>query len=127
MECDSMHSAIEFAKKKTEIYVPQQWATVVRMARRKDPYMVVPLKFGDIYNFKELTKNTMKYRKDDITGEKVNWLHIKWLRYTKAYPDNIQFKNYFDKDFRILKVSTTMYFPKNIHPDNKFQLLRRRT
>ncbi|CAC5366360.1 unnamed protein product [Mytilus coruscus] len=107
MECDSMHSAIEFAKKKTEIYVPQQWATMVRMARRKDPYMVVPLKFRDIYNFKELTKKTMKYRKDDITGEKVNWLHIKWLRYTKAYPDSIQFKNDFDKDFRILKVSAT--------------------
>ena len=33
MECDSMHSAIEFARKKTEIYVPQQWSTVIRMAR----------------------------------------------------------------------------------------------
>jgi hypothetical protein len=42
MECDSMHAAIEFAKKKTEIFVPQQWATVIRMARRKDPYMIVP-------------------------------------------------------------------------------------
>lgn len=52
-------------------------------------------------------KKTMKYRKDDITGEKVNWLYIKWLRYTKAYPDSIQFKNDFDKDFRILKVSAT--------------------
>ena len=47
-----MHAAIEFAKKKTEIFVPQQWATVIRMARRKDPYMIVPLKFGDIYDFK---------------------------------------------------------------------------
>jgi hypothetical protein len=43
-----MHAAIEFAKKKSEIFVPQQWATVIRMARRKDPYMIVPLKFGDI-------------------------------------------------------------------------------
>jgi hypothetical protein len=34
-----MHSAIEFAKRKTEICVPQQWATVVGMARRKDPYI----------------------------------------------------------------------------------------
>jgi hypothetical protein len=41
MECDSMHSAIEFAKKKTDIYIPSQWATIIRMARRKNPYYVV--------------------------------------------------------------------------------------
>jgi hypothetical protein len=28
--------------------VPQQWATVVRMARRKDPYLIVPLIYGGI-------------------------------------------------------------------------------
>jgi hypothetical protein len=39
-----MHSAIEFAKRKTEIFVPQQWATVVGMARRKDPYIRKKLK-----------------------------------------------------------------------------------
>jgi len=43
MECDSMHSAIQFAKKKTEIYIPSQWATIIRMAKRKNPYYVVPL------------------------------------------------------------------------------------
>jgi hypothetical protein len=43
-----MHYAIEFAKRKTEIFVPQQWATIVRMARRKDPYLIVPLLYGDI-------------------------------------------------------------------------------
>lgn len=25
MECDSMHSAIEFAKRKTNVYIPSQW------------------------------------------------------------------------------------------------------
>ena len=65
-----MHAAIEFAKKKTEIFVPQQWATVIRMARRKDPYMIVPLKFGDIYDFKNFTKKYMKFRKEDVNGKK---------------------------------------------------------
>jgi hypothetical protein len=72
MECDSMHAAIEFAKTKTEIFDPQQWATVIRMARRKDPYMIVPLKFGDIYDFKDFTKKYMKFRKEDVNGKKVN-------------------------------------------------------
>jgi hypothetical protein len=53
-----MHYAIEFAKRKTEIFVPQQWATV-RMARRKDPYLIVPLIYGDIYDFKDLAKTSM--------------------------------------------------------------------
>lgn len=35
MEWDSMQSAIEIAKRKTEIFVPQQWATAVRMARHQ--------------------------------------------------------------------------------------------
>jgi len=39
MECDGMHPAIEFAKKKTEIYIPSQWASIIRMARRKIPTM----------------------------------------------------------------------------------------
>jgi hypothetical protein len=56
-----MHSAIEFAKKKTAIYIPSQWVTIIRMARRTNPYYVVPLQFEDIYDFKEVTKSTLKY------------------------------------------------------------------
>jgi hypothetical protein len=36
------------------------------MARRKNPYMIVPLKFGDIYDFKDFTKKYMKFRKEDV-------------------------------------------------------------
>jgi hypothetical protein len=61
-----------FAKRKTEIFVPQQWATVVPMARRKDPYLIVSLKYGDIYDFKDLVKTSMKFRKEDTKGGKIN-------------------------------------------------------
>lgn len=104
MECDSMHSAIEFAKKKTEIYVPSQWATVVRMARRKNPYLVVPVQYEDIYDFKEVTKSTVKYSKVDTKGEKVNWLKIKWLRFSKKEPEHVQFKFSYDGEFHKMKV-----------------------
>ncbi|MES9881873.1 MAG: hypothetical protein ABW185_13425 [Sedimenticola sp.] len=40
MESDSIHSTIEHAKGKTEIYQPSQWNTVVSMARRKNPRML---------------------------------------------------------------------------------------
>ena len=35
MECDSMHSATKTAKK-TQIHIPRQWDTVVRLARKKN-------------------------------------------------------------------------------------------
>ena len=60
MECDSMHAGIEFAKKRTEIFVPCQWDTVIRMARRRKPYTVIPLKHEDIIDFKEVKSQRIK-------------------------------------------------------------------
>jgi hypothetical protein len=77
------------------------------MARRKDPYMIVPLKFGDIYDFKDFTKKYMKFRKEDVNGKKLNWLQIKWIRYTQENPDCIMFKYNFEDEFRVLKVAGT--------------------
>ena len=71
MECDSMHSAIEFAKKNTPIYVPSQWDTVIRMARRKNPYVVVPMKHTNFYNLKELASHMFRNVKIDIDGKRV--------------------------------------------------------
>ena len=52
MECDSMHSAIEFAKRKTNVYIPSQWDTVIHVARRHSPYVVVPIRQWDFIDFK---------------------------------------------------------------------------
>jgi hypothetical protein len=38
MEVDSMHSAIDAARKNVKIMVPSQWQIVMQMARRKNPY-----------------------------------------------------------------------------------------
>ena len=98
---------LNLQRQKHEIFVPQQWATVIRMARRKDPYMIVPLKFGDIYDFKEFTKKYMKFRKENVNGKKVNWFQIKWIRYTQENPDCIMCKYNFEDEFIILKVAGT--------------------
>ncbi|CAC5373087.1 unnamed protein product [Mytilus coruscus] len=101
MECDTINSAIEFAKKKTEISVPQQWATVMRMSRRKDP---CKLKILIIY-MTFLTKKNMKFRKEDVTGKKIKWLKIRWLRNTKENPECILFKYKMDGEFHEMKVA----------------------
>lgn len=54
MECDCMHSAIEHAKMYTSIFVPSQWDTVIRLARKKNPYVVVPLRFNQFFDLQKL-------------------------------------------------------------------------
>ena len=58
-ECDSMHAAIENAKRKTSVYIPSQWDTTVWNARKK-PYTVVPVKHWDIVDYKAIAKKDLK-------------------------------------------------------------------
>jgi len=93
MESDSIHSAVEHAKKKTQVFVPSQWATVVSLARRNKPYTVIPLRFDDFYDLKALKSATTSNMKIDIVGKRVNWLCIKWIQVRKEMPNSL-FVNY---------------------------------
>ena len=105
MECDSMHSAIEFAKKKTAIYVPTQWDTVMHMARRKNPYSVVPLKHGDIIDFKQIRNQKVKNVRTTVDGKKVNWRKIRWMRFEKESPNTCFIKYDFDEEFQAIQLT----------------------
>lgn len=105
MECDSIHATIENAKRKTEIHAPCEWDTVIRMARKKDPYSVIPLKFCDIVNFKEIAKCVLKNTKVDTKGKKVNWLQMKVIEVRKKEPESIFVKYDFDKEYVEVSVS----------------------
>lgn len=72
MESDSVHSSIETAKRRTSVYVPSQWHTVVSLARRKKPCVVIPLKYADICDFKSLSISLCPNMKYSTTGAKVN-------------------------------------------------------
>jgi len=71
-------------KKRTKIYVPSQWDTVIAMVRKTNPYLVVPVKYTDFYNLKEFCVCYCKNMKKGTNGEKVNWLKVKWIRVTKS-------------------------------------------
>jgi hypothetical protein len=77
MESDSIHAAVKFAKRRTKIYVPSQWDTVIAMARKTNPYLVVPVKYTDFYNLKDFFVCYCKNMKKGPNGEKVNWLKVK--------------------------------------------------
>ena len=98
MECDSMHAAIEHAKRRTSIYIPSQWDTVMHMARKKNPYTVVPLRFNQFYDLHKLTKEHYGNFKVATDGSKVNWTKIKVLRFEKQAENEIQFKYSYDEE-----------------------------
>ena len=107
MECDSMHSAIERAKRLTSVFVPSQWDTIVRMARRRNPYVVVPIKHQDILNFKPLTQQIVPATAVDLEGNKVQWMKIVWVQVRKQEPDLLFFKYSFDQsEFNKIKIKT---------------------
>ena len=67
--------------------------------------MIVPLTYEDIYDFKALQRQALRYRKEDTEGEKINWLQIRWLRFEKCYPDYISFKYSFHDEFKKMRVT----------------------
>lgn len=108
MECDSIHSTIERAKKSTSIYVPSNWNTVISMARRNNPYLVIPMKYDDVIHFKTFASISCPNLKMCSLGEKINWMKIRWIQVRKQSPKAI-FVNYtFDDDeFRQINVQQT--------------------
>lgn len=93
MECDSIHASIERAKTLTKVHVPSQWETVITLARKANPYLVIPMKYTDFMDLKKMKKDCIKNMKIDRAGRRVNWMKIKWIRVHKKTP-NIVYVNY---------------------------------
>ncbi len=105
MEWDSVHATIETAKKITSVYVPSQWGTVVSLARKKHPYIVVPLKYEHVLDWKKFASTHCHNLKTGSRGEKINWLHIKWIQVRQTEPKSI-FVNYSFNENTFLEMKT---------------------
>ena len=86
IECDSMHAAIEQAKKNVTVYTVGEWCDVVRLARRHKSYVIQQLNFCSFYDLEKLKNKVIVNRNKDDTGETVNWMKIHSLRYLKDQP-----------------------------------------
>ncbi len=51
-----MHSAVEYATKIAVVYPPGQWCTVISMACRSKPYLIVLLQHGDVIDYKDISR-----------------------------------------------------------------------
>lgn len=71
-------------KEKTSIFISSQWDTVVRLGRKKSPYVVVPLRFNQFFDLKKLANENFGYFKHTTDGKQVNWIRLRYCKWTKT-------------------------------------------
>ncbi|KAL4706976.1 hypothetical protein ACJJTC_019514 [Scirpophaga incertulas] len=82
MPADSMHATIERAVRKTTVWAPSHWATVIEMARKNPfPYKVTVLEGKDFMGFEDVVNKTFK------KTQKIMMSHIRIATFQKSKPD----------------------------------------
>lgn len=115
-EGDSAHSTINRAIKVAgDLFLPSQIIPIIKLARRKHPYIVVEMNFYDFLDFKKLSQDlrilTIRSQADDSLGKVViNWTKIFVTMVNKSDLSQISFKNsHFDTSFRTIRL------PRNVN------------
>lgn len=106
MECDSMHSRIEQTKKNMKLYSLEEIEIIFKAARKNPrPYVVKKFDHSQFLNAHDLGKNLVTNRVKDTTGNVVNWLRIKCIRYLRGSPVLLFKYEPTDENFLELKLS----------------------
>ena len=103
MEADSVHAAIENAQRNISIYTENDWATVIRLARRKNPYTVVNLHNTSFIDLKQMADVNPKM---NINGEKVQFMKICHFVYRKD-SDYVQYRHSYDEVLQNILIKRT--------------------
>ena len=121
-ENDSVHSVISRATKKISIFTPQQWAAVVRGARRgKHLYIVKELTSSNFFDFKQHSF-ALKHFERDENADKVEWMEIESPCITGEEPDNLQLRYDFDQNY--VKVDLFLGHRKSEQTVAQLQILK---
>ena len=95
---DSDFGVIERATQKScELYVPEQWCSIIEKCSRKNPYTVVRMKQEMFVSVSDLVKRCT-VRKTSLQGNKVEWLKIQWIQVRKSSPMKLYFKYSIQED-----------------------------
>lgn len=109
-EGDAVHSVIEKEIKKSlkrgPIFIPQQYATIIRMAKKKGrPYAVHELSHTDFLDLKQLNGMIGGNYSKNMQGKTVKMTDMKIMRYEKCKPNSFQYKlSYKDLEFEEIEV-----------------------
>ena len=92
MECDYMHSAMEYPKRKTNIHMYMfrvSGIPIASMARIGKPYTVIPVRHPDIVDFKKVHKDHYRNVTCDIKNNKIIWNKVKDIQLRKEKPGSM--------------------------------------
>jgi hypothetical protein len=108
MEVDSMHAAIDSARKNLKVFAPSEWPMVLQMARRSKPYDVKEFEFSDFYDLHDLAKSLhADGLTRDVNNIPVSWMKIKCIRVKKGVSDEIEVKESYCEPFRRILLGST--------------------
>lgn len=131
LEADSMHSAIETAKRNISVYTVNDWINIMIMARSNrgrnkncSSYIVKELHFSDFVDLKHLGACIVGNKSLDSDGKKVRWLQIKVLRFEKKQPGVVLFK-YSIEDVEFKKIQIYGQDNPPVMPETLNSLYRR--
>lgn len=101
-EGDAVHSTIEKslkkAKKSGPVYVPDQYVSIIRSAKKKgNPFIVREMSFGDFMDLKLLSDEMAFNYSKNINGDQIKLSDIKMLRFEKGN-DSYFYKTSYDDD-----------------------------
>lgn len=89
---DRDFGSIETSRLKAQhIYVPGDWADLIRKARQKNPFQVTEMSSSDFVSLKTLAQSFVNRKKDTI-GRQVDWMSIRWFRVSKDKPLEYRFR-----------------------------------
>ncbi|XP_055705258.1 uncharacterized protein LOC129803000 [Phlebotomus papatasi] len=110
-EADSVHALIERKTKNQTIFVPNQWYSLIRNAKKKEaPYEVEEMCMEDFLTFKILLEgaNTTKNSKK----ENVPWLKIREIQVQKSNPFTLLYKTDFEQEANEIKLCDVSSYQK---------------
>ncbi|XP_055904460.1 uncharacterized protein LOC129940227, partial [Eupeodes corollae] len=108
-EGDNVHSLIEKEVKKSlkssPIYIPQQYVTFIRTAKKHgSPFVVHELDYNYFYDLKNLQDQWGYNYSENEDREIFTWGNVKMLKFVKEDPFYIYYKTSYKEDFKRLNV-----------------------
>ena len=91
-EGDAAHSTIRAVLSRAgDVYIPAELTPILKLARGKQPYSVVPMQYNDFWDYKQLSLDwrVLCSRRDSDADETINWNNVMELRITKEHPATI--------------------------------------
>uniref|UniRef100_A0A6P7H5S2 Uncharacterized protein LOC114346528 n=1 Tax=Diabrotica virgifera virgifera TaxID=50390 RepID=A0A6P7H5S2_DIAVI len=101
-EGDSMHSVIERASKHIPIFSPDQWYTLVRTAKKNNPFHVIEMDKEKFLDLKALTQEITLNWDRDVNNEKVHLNKIRIVEANSKFPNKILFKHDYHEQYKTI-------------------------